>query len=140
MVAVCNQEWAPADGTGKIPAWMSIALTVPTDAVRNWLLESIEEVKSEARALAESVSYHAFIFSAGPISKVLIPVMASSNPSNIYLDFGGSLGSEFGVAGRDFISSHWVRAGGALQRNQVCTETRWTIQADQGGRLAVHPV
>ena len=53
---------------------------VEADGVTQGLLSFIEGKKGEL-----------FLFSAGPLSKVWIPMCMKANPSNMYVDVGGAL-------------------------------------------------
>eukprot|EP00960_Hanusia_phi_P076961 768633-Hanusia_phi.AAC.6 len=54
------------------------------------------------------------------------------------VDFGGTLDLEvLGASTRDFHPDkpdgmNWVKAGGALQPGQKCSQVRWSIQMRQG--------
>ena len=108
------------------PKWIWGALTVPANGYV-WLEADPSGIVASATELAKSTEDAVFIFSAGPITNVLIPAMTRANNKNSYIDVGGALTMELaGKSTRDFHDSY-VRAGGALQKDQTCTESRWNV-------------
>ena len=108
------------------PKWIWGALTVPANGYV-WLEADPSGIVASATELAKSAEDAVFIFSAGPITNVLIPAMTRANNKNSYIDVGGALTMELaGKSTRDFHDSY-VRAGGALQKDQTCTESRWNV-------------
>mmetsp|Transcript_43656 Transcript_43656/g.138062 ORF Transcript_43656/g.138062 Transcript_43656/m.138062 type:complete len:119 (-) Transcript_43656:256-612(-) len=100
---------------------------------------NFDQVVDQAAWLASSVNDCVFAFAAGPISNLLIPVMWRANQHNTYVDFGGTL--DLVVLGRSTRDFHpdtsegektWVKAGGALQPGQECSQVRWSIQMRLG--------
>ena len=129
ILVVCNHELVMDKSP---PAWVSGVLTISTDSVEG-VISSFDTFTSKIQKLARAVDGAAFLFSAGPLSNVIIAVMHRINPRNIYIDIGGSLDYFLSnVRARDFHplendESHFVRAGGALVNGQNCTETRWIL-------------
>lgn len=121
----------------QLPPWVWSVLTVP-DAGMAWFESHMLEIEDSARTLARAVDGFIFVFAAGPISNMLIPLMTRANRRNTYIDVGGSIDWELkGVRTRDFHpregtplggrDTHYVRAGGALTAGQTCTESRWEL-------------
>ena len=129
ILVVCNHELVMDKSP---PAWVSGVLTISTDSVEG-VIRSFDTFTSKIQKLARAVDGAAFLFSAGPLSNVIIAVMHRINPRNIYIDIGGSLDYFLSnVRTRDFHplendENHFVRAGGALVNGQNCTETRWIL-------------
>ena len=113
-------------------AWVSGVLTVSRDSVEA-MISGFDTFTSRIQELVRAVHGAAFLFAAGPLSNAAITIMHRINPRNIYVDVGGSLDYVLSdVRTRDFHpletdESHFVRAGGALVRDQNCTETRWIM-------------
>ena len=130
ILVICNRDRVMDQ---KAPAWVSGVLSISTNSVQE-MISNFDSVTRSIRALAEAVDGAAFLFAAGPISNVAISVMHRANPSNIYVDVGGSLDFVLNnIRTRDFHphrndDSHFVRAGGALISGQNCTETRWVMR------------
>ena len=145
ILVVCNHERVKDN---LAPAWVSGVLTVSTNYV-DFVLTNFDLVTSSLRDLARAVNSTAFLLAAGPISNLAISIMHKANPRNTYLDIGGSLDYVLNaVRTRDFHpldgdESHFVRAGGALEHGQNCTETRWIREEKEFvplGKGARHPV
>lgn len=131
VVLICNEKLAK-----KGAAFARQVLTIPTQGV-HWFHENSVEVKAMAQALALSFSHSAFVFSAGPLANILIPIMTRVNPANTYIDCGGACDQVlFGQRTRGFhaipgsIKKPWIKAGGSVHQNQTCWETRWNLQVD----------
>ena len=131
IVLICNEKLAK-----KGAALARQVLTIPTQGV-HWFHENSIEVKAMAQALALSFSHSAFVFSAGPLANILIPIMSRVNPTNTYIDCGGACDQVlFGQRTRGFhaipgsIKKPWIKAGGSVHQNQTCWETRWNLQVD----------
>ena len=108
------------------PKWLWGALTVPANGYV-WLEADPSGIVASATELAKSIDDAVFLFSAGPITNVLVPAMTRANDKNSYIDVGGALTMELaGKSTREFHDSY-VRAGGALQNDQTCTESRWNV-------------
>eukprot|EP01047_Picozoa_sp_COSAG01_P020471 COSAG01_NODE_1166_length_11442_cov_6.607511_1_plen_456_part_00 len=133
VVVVCADIVYGSNQT--VPPWATTVLTVPMNGVP-WLMANVAGIERAVNELAVSVDGHVFVFAAGPLSNALIPLMSVANPNNTYLDVGSALDLEiFGVKTRPFQSANnttdWVDAGGALQDEQTCTETRWNISLSE---------
>lgn len=121
------------------PVWADALLTV-SDA--DEIQENLEWALATFEELAESVNGTAFVFASEDFATPMISAMHRANARNIFLDVGGAL--DYAISGartRDFHpiredASHFVRAGGALQHGQACTETRWAVS--DAGFVAVH--
>ena len=122
-----------------LPSWIWSVLTVPENGLQS-ISTHLDEVKASATALARAVDGFIFLFAAGPISNVLIPLMTRANKANSYVDVGGSLDWELKKKkSRDFHpdkgtplgqpGTNYIRAGGAISAGQTCTETRWELVA-----------
>ena len=129
ILVVCNHERVKDKS---VPAWVSGVLTVSRDSVEA-MISGFDTFTSRIQELVRAVHGAAFLFAAGPLSNAAITIMHRINPRNIYVDVGGSLDYVLSnVRTRDFHpletdESHFVRAGGALVRDQNCTETRWIM-------------
>ena len=134
LILVCNE--AVAQHPAHLPLWAFTVLLVPGDGVR-WMASQVDEVAQQARRLARAHHNKVFLFSAGPISNALIPLMWRANPNNTYLDFGGTLDYVLhGIQTRPFLpdasgTSNWVRADGLLERDQACHQTRYGVFWEQ---------
>ena len=131
-VVVCGEHLREGILSRK-PEWLHAALLIPGTAGFQWLLGGLVSIVESAESLARSLKNTVFLFSAGPISNVLIPAMTRANKANTYIDIGGALTFELaGIRSRDFHptaenSFVYARAGGALQNKQDCTQTRWSV-------------
>ena len=108
------------------PKWIWGALTVPANGYF-WLEADPSGIVASATELASSTEDTVFIFSAGPITNVLIPAMTRANNKNSYIDVGGALTMELAGKSTRYFHDSYVRAGGALQKDQTCTESRWNV-------------
>ena len=131
LILVCNE--AVTNSREGMPAWAKMIFTVPGDGL-SWILSNIERITEQAAEIARSFQDQVFVFSAGPLSNALIPVMWRSNPNNTYIDFGGTLDySVHGIKTRPFHPERgssekpWLRADGSLARGQTCHQTRWAV-------------
>ena len=133
IILICNEE--VLRNRRNLPQWVKLVLMVPGDGVR-WISsdKNIKLIKKQAVRVARTAQNQVFIFSAGPISNALIPLMFRINSNNTYLDFGGALDhSVYGVKTRPFhpdansFSKPWLRADGSLVREQDCHQTRWSV-------------
>lgn len=133
LILICNER--VLRNRKNLPLWVKLVLMVPADGVR-WISsdQNIKLIKEQADRLARAAQNQVFVFSAGPISNALIPLMFRANPNNTYLDFGGTLDySVHGVKTRPFhpdtnsLSKPWLKADGSLVREQDCHQTRWSV-------------
>ena len=134
IILICSE--AVTEQEGGVPRWASAIITVPSAGLDDFQ-NFASPFETAAKELASSVRDHVFVISAGPIAKAIIPLMNVANPLNTYLDIGGSLDPQIlGRRTRAFQPKRgheglkpWVKAGGALQQGQRCTETRWNIHS-----------
>jgi hypothetical protein len=133
LILICNEKVAARRST--LPVWATTILTVPGDGLL-WLQANLHQISEEATRIASALQDVVFVFSAGPLSNVLIPIMWKANPGNTYLDFGGTLDFElYGVRTRPFhpdvdrvkSTKPWNKADGSLEINQTCLQTRWSV-------------
>ena len=82
LTVVCNEKVAKR--RGKLPSWANNIILIPGEGMR-WLESNLKQVQAKARALAKAHTDCVFIFSAGPLSNVLIPLMWRANQANTYI-------------------------------------------------------
>ena len=131
LILVCNEE--VIKNVHNLPFWAKTVLTVPANGVE-WILSDLDRVARQAARISRAYQNQIFIFSAGPISNALIPLMWKENQNNTYIDFGGTLDYiVHGIKTRPFhpdSASHsrpWLRADGSLVRDQSCHQTRYGV-------------
>jgi hypothetical protein len=121
----------------ELPPWVWALVTVPASGAVSWFSQNSVDVEHSATNLAKSVNGFTFLFAAGPLSDMLIPLMTQANKQNSYVDVGGTLDWELKhVRSRDFHpragaqrnDTNYIQSGGALQHDQTCTETRWELE------------
>ena len=66
-------------------------MELPDFVNKIWQGKMREDLLVNATVLAQSVQKHVFFVSGGPMAKVLISYMWTSNKANIYIDFGSSM-------------------------------------------------
>lgn len=133
VIIVCKEELA---GRADPPAWADAVLTVAESDAQRLVLE-LDGILRSFEELAGSVNGTAFLFAVEDFGTPVLSAMHRANARNIYLDVGAAL--DLAISGertQDFHPTpsdpnYFVRAGGALQHEQACTETRWTV-ADTG--------
>mmetsp|Transcript_10124 Transcript_10124/g.23656 ORF Transcript_10124/g.23656 Transcript_10124/m.23656 type:complete len:701 (-) Transcript_10124:159-2261(-) len=133
IVVVCKEDHVEHAAA---PAWADAVLTVAERDARN-LIQELDFVLATFETLAAHVHATAFVFAIADFGTPVISAMHRANAQNVYLDVGAALDLEIsGERSQDFHPtrkdpSHFVRAGGALEQEQACTETRWEV-ADTG--------
>jgi len=131
LILICNEE--VIKNTGNLPGWAKVILMVPGSGVK-WFASHAKRIKIQAASIALASQNEVFVFSAGPLSNILIPLMWRTNSNNTYIDFGGTLDySVHGIKTRPFhpdptsATQPWLHADGSLEREQECHQTRWSV-------------
>jgi len=131
LILICNED--VIKNKENLPSWVKLVLMVPGSGVE-WFASHANRIEIQAAKIALANHNQVFIFSAGPVSNALIPLMWRTNPNNSYIDFGGTLDySVHGIKTRPFHpdpaldTRPWLRADGSLHREQNCHQTRWSV-------------
>jgi len=84
VVCICNEECI------NIGQCITEYVKFPNDIVY-WWEQNHKEYKQKMCTLAKKYTNALFIFSVGPLSKILINIMYNENKNNRYVDFGSAL-------------------------------------------------
>jgi hypothetical protein len=115
------------------PFWLDGVLVMSDSEIED-LPTNLDRMRLTIKRMVMRRSGYAFLMGVGPVSNIIISLAMEVNSANVYIDMGSALDPLVSRHGRvreyfptDGDELNYIRAGGALEHGQNCTETRYRV-------------